>query len=546
MIDATDAPEEGALEGRPVPAVPAVPAADDPAGPASDGHLAAETMNGYAARTLESEALLAADDHLAGCADCRGRLVDDAGLRMTVGSLAREVAAARRSEPDHLPYESVEAMAEDRLRGPAREVADLHLGACATCAGEVADLRAFAAAHRAARRAAATAVAASLAGEQARRLPVAVTDAGTAPTARHTRAAMAAARGLATAVPAADAEVAPALTLPSADRPGATRGAIIGAVVVTLLVAAGGAWLATRGLRQKVVTLAATVDQLQQEKAALQATADTASASRTEIERQAVESARAAAAKVAVTLNDRQGKDQAIAVGIDDDGQLVGLDGLRIADARALAVALRKGAIEVPAPVLELGRAGPGADVPGPVPRFPAGQMIRGVRPTFTWDAVEAATGYTIAVSDEGGTVIVRGGPTRATKWTSPRSLQRGALYTWTVTATLAAEPATAPDADSPIPGANGAAAGAALPPRTGSLVSPRARFRVLDQESATGLDRALRAAEGSHLAAGVFMARAGVLDEALGELRLLAEANPQSPLAQSLLASVETAGTAR
>jgi len=375
---------------------------------------------------------------------------------------------------------------------------------------------------------------------------------------------VAAARGLATTVPAADADIAPSFTLPSAPGPGTRKGALVAAVAATLAVAAGGGWLLTRGLRERVTTLTATVDQLQQEKSALQSRADAATASRTEIERQAVESARAAAAKVAVSLSDRQGKAEEVAVGLDDDGQLVGLDGLRLADARAIAVALKKGAIEVPAPVLELGRGGAapaGAEATGPVPRFPAGQMIRGVRPTFAWDAVEGATGYTITVSDESGTVFLRGGPTRAVKWTTPRPLRRGALYTWTVTATLAAEPVAAPDAETPAAAANGAATegaggdaapargastAAGLAARGATIVSPRARFRVLDQESATGLDRALRAGEGSHLAAGVFMARAGVLDEALGELRLLAEANPQSPLAQSLLASVETAGTAR
>ncbi len=601
MIDATDAPTEGAEETAPAAGAPAqgalpldarearaaVPPAGDPvvgdpvvsdlaagdlaAGEATDsggademppaGHLAADTMNRYAARTLDAAALLDADDHLAGCAGCRARLVDDAGLRATVVSLAREVAAAGRAEPDHLPYESVEAMAEERLRGAAREVADLHLEACVTCAGEVADLRAFAAAHRAARRAAATAVAANLAGEQARRLPA--TDAGTEMSTRHAIAAVAAARSLATSVPAADADIAPSFTLPSAPRPGGRRtGALVATVAATLAVAAGGGWLLTRGLREQVTTLTATVDQLQQEKSALASRADAAAASRAEIERQAVESARAAAAKVAVSLSDRQGKDAAITVGLDDDGQLVGLDGLRLAEARAIAVALKKGAIEVPAPVLELGRGdAAGADATGPVPRFPAGQMIRGVRPTFAWDAVEGATGYTIAVSDESGAVVLRGGPTRTVKWTPPRPLRRGALYAWTVTATLAAEPVPAPDADAPAAAASGAPpegaggdpapargapTGAGLAARGATIVSPRARFRVLDQETATGLDRALRAAEGSHLATGVFMARAGVLDEALGELRLLAEANPQSPLAQSLLASVETAGTAR
>ncbi|HUD71340.1 MAG TPA: hypothetical protein VMQ62_05195, partial [Dongiaceae bacterium] len=324
MIDATDAPTEGAHDllpatGAPAPAAgspaqaalpldaqesqSAVPASGDPAsgdpaaGAATEaagsvedpgaGHLAADTMNRYAARTLDAGTLLAADDHLAGCAACRARLVDDAGLRATVGSLAREVAAAGRAEPDHLPYESVEAMAEERLRGAAREVADLHLEACATCAGEVTDLRAFAAAHRAARRAAATAVAASLAGEQARRLPATPTDAGIEVPARHALASVAAARGLATTVPAADAEIAPSFSLPSARRPGMRPGVLVTAVAATLAVAAGGGWLLIRGLKEQVTTLTATVDQLQQEKAALQTRADQATASRAEIERQA-------------------------------------------------------------------------------------------------------------------------------------------------------------------------------------------------------------------------------------------------------------------
>lgn len=45
----------------------------------------------------------------------------------------------------------------------------------------------------------------------------------------------------------------------------------------------------------------------------------------------------------------------------------------------------------------------------------------------------------------------------------------------------------------------------------------------------------------GSHLIRGVAKARAGLLDEAAAEFRLLIEENPDSPLAQALLEQVET-----
>jgi hypothetical protein len=502
-------------------------------GQPSPEHLSPERMNHYAFRALDAEGLLAADDHLASCPECRARMVDEAGLGATVRSLGREVGAARQPDPDHLSYETVEALAEERLRGAAREIADLHVEGCATCAGEVTDLRAFVAAHRAARRAAAAAVAAAHMG-------LTTAEAGAARPAAGARtmpavADAAAAEAVATAAPGTTGDRDAPLTLPSA-RGGPSRLPIAAAVVVTLAVAGGGGWLATRALRGQRDDLAREVQELGEQNTALAARADEATRSRADIERQAAAAALQNARPAAVTLQDRRGKDGTVAVGLDDDGQLVGLDTLSLADARAVAVALRRGAIEIPPEVLALVRDDGGA-APGPALTAPVGVAVRGARPTFTWQAQQGATGYTLEILEEGGAVAMRGGPTRVAKWTPPRPLRRGGTYAWSVAAALPGDPGDT---------AAAAAAPATEPARTLTAVSARGRFRVLDADAAAALDRALRTASGSRLAAGVFYARAGLLDESIAELRALAEANRDSDVVRSLLASVETAHTAR
>jgi len=130
-------------------------------------HLGADLLMGYARRTLDAEALLLADDHLSSCRECRGRLVDDDGLRATVASLRRDLAAARQAPTSHLPYDQIEARAEGRLRGAAREVAETHLEHCPPCAAQARDLEQFANAFRDARpRATIAGAAAAAAGNE--------------------------------------------------------------------------------------------------------------------------------------------------------------------------------------------------------------------------------------------------------------------------------------------------------------------------------------------------------------------------------------------
>ena len=74
----------------------------------------------------------------------------------------------------------------------------------------------------------------------------------------------------------------------------------------------------------------------------------------------------------------------------------------------------------------------------------------------------------------------------------------------------------------------------------TPSAPDPQARFTVLDRAEADAVARAKASYAGSHLALGVLLARAGLLDEARTELQALAGANPDSALAVDLLRDVQ------
>jgi hypothetical protein len=103
-------------------------------------HLTPQEIEDYRSRRLDPNALLAADDHLATCPECRALAAPDpAALR-----------GLKQAFPTiHLDDAQLEAYAEGRLRDsdPARE----HLSACVRCREEADDLRAFALERAAAR-----------------------------------------------------------------------------------------------------------------------------------------------------------------------------------------------------------------------------------------------------------------------------------------------------------------------------------------------------------------------------------------------------------
>lgn len=490
--------------------------------------LAPEAIDRYLDGTSGTpEEIRAVDDHLGACARCREAL--ETALHGEVPALGRNLAraAAQDSCPEEellLRYVAGNADAADR------EIAEAHLALCTTCARAVADLRAFRAEMRgynwSAARAAAGGSAPSL---------------GRAPLT-HFLGAPAAVwlRGRVTAPPARRAAMR-------------TGGALAVAAAAGLLVY----WSTTRPLRREVASLRAEIGRLQQSGEPSRHAAAAGAEARAALVRLAAENQRlreeqgrtAAAVKALrarlaalkapprapgpppaalVALNDGGRR-----ITLDRQGNLAGLEGLPGDLKRGVRAALARQRAPTPAALAALaGKAatllgGPTDDVPFAL-RGPVGTFVAGDRPTFRWHSLPGATGYTVYVVEEASDREIasdllppgEGGGERT--WALPESLpplRRGSVYRWYVIATRAGGEAVQ------------------SPGRAASL----ARFRVLEAGQASALERAREAAGGSHLALGVLYASAGLLDEAEREFRLLHAANPTSPVAQRLLASVRT-----
>ncbi|MDQ1473580.1 MAG: hypothetical protein QOJ99_5060, partial [Bryobacterales bacterium] len=90
-------------------------------------HLTSEMTDGYRARSLTTDELLAVTAHLADCEECRQSTASHHGTGKLLEALG---------DP-HLSYESLEAIVHG-----GREGLD-HVSDCAMCAEELKDLRAF-------------------------------------------------------------------------------------------------------------------------------------------------------------------------------------------------------------------------------------------------------------------------------------------------------------------------------------------------------------------------------------------------------------------
>ena len=150
----------------------------------------------------------------------------------------------------------------------------------------------------------------------------------------------------------------------------------------------------------------------------------------------------------------------------------------------------------------------------------PVGTAVREARPSFRWVAEPAASAYQINVVEEtSGTLIVSEQlPPTATEWQPPQPLPSGEVYQWQVQALR-----------------DGAVIGNSPKPP-----EPEARFHILSEAKVAELEEARRASQGSHLVMGVATARAGLIDEALREFRLLSEQNPDAELTRQLLQQIE------
>ena len=205
---------------------------------------------------------------------------------------------------------------------------------------------------------------------------------------------------------------------------------------------------------------------------------------------------------------------------LDRQGELKGAEHLPPRLQQAIKATLSTQRLERPPQLSELnGKAGTLLSESGNGLPFnlvsPLGKVLAGNQPTFRWRALAGAVSYTVTVTDARLNVVATSNALTGLEWRIPKPLS-GGIYSWQVTALKDGQPVTSP-----------------------VLPAPQAKFRVLEHDKAEELRRARQTLASSHLALGLLLTQAGLLDEAEREFQLLSKANPHSPLPRKLLAQV-------
>lgn len=460
-------------------------------------HLTERQVAAYHARDIESGERRALDRHLAACEACLRRVVDTKHMEVAVASLTEAFLPPADAEPFHLSRAELKRYAEGSLDGADRIIFESHLEDCPECSGGARELLS--------------------AGTNVTPLP------------RRARAGY--------APQAVWESFTRALRRPSGLRP-VHVGAIALAVVCAL---AGLLWIQSRlsGGRDRPPSTqsAAAGGQAQSQSAptpqtdhpATRPADDTAARTEGGANPEGVGAQNTPppsrqdrrpqdAPEVVVSLNDG-GRE----VRLDEGGNLTGLEGTPLPVQRAVKAALSGKELERPDALAELAAQritllGQSPDDTPFALRGPVGRVVVTDRPTFRWQPLAGATDYTVAVFDANFNGVSASEPQSATQWQPTQPLPRGGIYFWQVTARKDGRAFTSPVAP-----------------------APRAQFKILEGEKLREIAQVKGSRPDSHLVLGLLYARAGLLDEAERELRLLAKANPRSEVAGRLLRRVRS-----
>jgi len=149
---------------------------------------------------------------------------------------------------------------------------------------------------------------------------------------------------------------------------------------------------------------------------------------------------------------------------------------------------------------------------------YPGRRVVTEVRPIFRWESLPGVSSYQVYVLDANGKQVIQSEelPPTQTRWRAPTPLRRGQVFTWLVTAFVDGKKIVSPSA---------------------SL--PEMKFAVLSNADAQEWGRLKKSK--SHLALGVFYARAGLLTEAEREFQSLIKLNPDAELPKKLLQSLRS-----
>jgi hypothetical protein len=216
-------------------------------------------------------------------------------------------------------------------------------------------------------------------------------------------------------------------------------------------------------------------------------------------------------------------KDSLGEVTIDKNGRITGLDELSENNRQYIARAAVSEQLEPPDVLRRL--SGDQSGLRGSDTRrqgfrlvYPVRRVVIDARPIFRWEGLSGVSSYRVYVLDANGNQVGESAelPPTKTQWKAPAPLARGQVFSWTVVAVVDGKKVVSPAAS-----------------------APEVKFAVLSAENFQELTSLQKS--NSHLALGVYYARAGLLNEAEREFQSLVKLNPQSELARKLLQSLRS-----
>jgi hypothetical protein len=220
-------------------------------------------------------------------------------------------------------------------------------------------------------------------------------------------------------------------------------------------------------------------------------------------------------AEAAVSLIDRTGR-----IAVDKNGNVTGLDNVPAATRDQVAKVLLTERLERSAileSLMEKETGLRGANNAAPFRLLaPSKVVIITDQPTLKWEKVPAAKSYRVYLSDVSGHALNKSEEllSDTTEWKVTKAIMRGKIYVWTVVAVIDGKEVVSP-----------------------GPAAPDMKFYVLSLKDLKQWKKLKKTR--SHLALGVFYAKAGLTTDAHRELKELVRLNPKSNVARTLLRTV-------
>jgi hypothetical protein len=369
-------------------------------------HVSAERMERFCARILPEGELTAVAAHLAGCEECHGQFTNTLGRQRDGSPVSFTLSPEFWLRHEHIDYEQLVNLAENKLDTADRELIDLHLKICAPCEEDVRSFLAF------------------------REQIESELNVSYAPIGRH----------------------AGRDTLPSSPinwwRGLALKPAYVAAIIlIGIAIFLGAALLLNRRAANQQVqhppTPSISPGQTPDNRAA--------NGSPSLVKPNESPTVNPNSAEATVVLSDRVGT-----ITVDKSGTVTGLDDVPAATRDRIAKVLLSERLERPAILKELGGQDAGLRGSKNTAPFkliaPSRTVIVTDQPTLKWENAPAATTYRVYVNDLAGRVVKRSDelPSETTEWKLTQALKRGEVYVWTVVAMIDGKEVVSPGPAAP------------------------------------------------------------------------------------------------